>query len=68
MRCSTLNNEHWSTLPVIVFRTLFAIFGVAHYLPYAVVVVAVHLGVCIVLWVLLRRVAVNPWIAVGLSV
>ena len=60
------HNEHWSTLPVIVFRILFAWFGVAHYLPYAVVVVTAHLGVCIVLWVLLRRVAVNPWLAVGL--
>jgi hypothetical protein len=57
---------HWVTLPVIVFRILFASFGVAHYLPYAVVVVAAHLSVCIVLWVLLRRVAVDQWIAVAL--
>lgn len=28
------HNEHWSTVPILVFRTLFTSFGVRHYLPF----------------------------------
>src|SRR5919204_1123500 len=60
------HNEHWSTLPILVFRALFTLFGVRHYLPYALVVIALHVGVCILLWLLLQAVSTNQWISVGL--
>jgi hypothetical protein len=59
------HNEHWVTLPIITFRVLFTIFGVKHYLPYALAVIVLHTALCVVLWFLLRRVGVSPWINVG---
>jgi len=29
------HNEHWSTLPILVFRSLYAVFGARRYMPYA---------------------------------
>ncbi|MFN2517692.1 MAG: hypothetical protein ABR604_01430 [Jatrophihabitantaceae bacterium] len=60
------HNEHWSTVPILVFRTLFTSFGVRHYLPYALVVIAAHIGVCVLLWLLLRRAGITAWISVGI--
>lgn len=57
------HNEHWSTIPVIGYRILFAIFGVRTYLPYLVVLIVVHLVVAHLLWRLLRRVGVDAWLA-----
>jgi hypothetical protein len=57
------HNEHWSTLPILVFRGLFALFGF-RYLPYALVVIAAHLAVCVVVYLLLKRVGIGPWAAV----
>jgi hypothetical protein len=59
------HNEHWSTLPILVYRSLFTMFGVRHYLPYALAVIVLHLATCVVLWVLLRRVGVGAWICVA---
>jgi hypothetical protein len=39
------HNEHWSTLPTLVYRALYAGFGLRTFLPYLGVLVLVHLGV-----------------------
>src|SRR5690349_10903543 len=40
----TPHNEHWSTVPILVYRALFNIFGLRSYTPYVVVLVALHIG------------------------
>ncbi len=57
------HNEHWSTLPVLVYRGLWSIFGLRTYLPYQSVVVALHLTTVVLLWVVLRRSGVSAWVS-----
>ncbi len=57
------HNEHWSTTPVLVYRGLFAVFGVRTYLPYVLVNVAFHLLIVHLVWRLLRRNGVEPLLA-----
>ena len=61
------HNEHWSTLPILVYRLLFALFGVRHYLPYQAVVVLVHLAVCLALWFIMVRAGASAWVATALG-
>jgi hypothetical protein len=58
------HNEHWSTLPIVLFRMSFAMFGMRHYLPYALLPIGFHLVVSFVLYLLLRRSQIRPWVAV----
>ena len=57
------HNEHWSTVPIILFRLNFAIFGLHHYLPYALLPIVCHVLVCVFVFVLLRLAGVGPWVA-----
>jgi hypothetical protein len=54
---------HWTTVPVLIFRTLWALFGLRTYVPYQASVLALHLGACALLRVIMRRAGVGPWIA-----
>lgn len=63
----TPHNEHWSTIPILVFRAIFAVFGVRHYLPYALPVIAAHLGVVALMYLLLVRFGTSRWVAVAVS-
>ena len=60
------HNEHWSTAPVLVYRALFAVFGVRTYLPYVIVLVVIHLGLAHLLWRILRRSGVEAGVATAL--
>jgi hypothetical protein len=59
------HNSHWSTVPILAFRGLWAVFGLHSYVPYQACVVALHLTACALLRVIMRRVGVGPWIATG---
>lgn len=61
------HNEHWSTLPIVVFRVLYATVGLHSYLPYLLVGFLVHLGTAHLLWRLQRRAGVDAWIATATS-
>jgi hypothetical protein len=57
------HNEHWSTVPILVWRALVGTFGLSSYLPYAatlacLVAAAMHLS-----WRLAREGGADPWIA-----
>jgi hypothetical protein len=54
---------HWSTLPILVYRALWARVGLRAYWPYQLVVVLMHLTVAVLLRVIMRRGGVSPWIA-----
>lgn len=49
------HNEHWSTLPVIIYRSLFRAVGLRHYLPYLAVLAVLHAGSALLLFKIIRR-------------
>jgi len=49
------NNEHWSTLTVLVFKLLFPIAGFRNYTPYVIAVILTHVLASILLFVFVRR-------------
>ncbi len=57
------HNEHWQTLPVLLYRALYGIFGLHTYLPYQLCAVLSHLTAAALLFVVMRRARVQPWIA-----
>lgn len=59
------HNEHWSTVPVLIFRAMFTVFGLEHYLAFALLPIVAHGLVCVLLFLLLQRCDVRPWTAVG---
>ena len=49
------HNEHWTTLPILLYRGLFAVFGLEHYLPFALPVILAHLALSGLTYVALVR-------------
>jgi hypothetical protein len=61
------HNEHWSTVPILVFRGMESVFGVREYWPYVVLLVVVHLAIVVLLWHVMVRSAIDPWLALGVT-
>ena len=61
------HNEHWSTLPILVYRALVETVGLSSYMPYLAVVVGLH-GLVVVLVFLVVRRASSPIVALGASI
>lgn len=61
------HNEHWSTLPILVYRALVETVGLASYVPYLAVVVALHGLVVVLVFVAVRR-ASGPIVALGVAI
>jgi len=57
------HNEHWSTLPIVAWRSLFSVFGVRTYLPYLLVLIGMHLLAAHLLWRVTLRVGIEPLLA-----
>ena len=57
------HNEHWTTVPILIYRVLFHIYGVNTYFPYRLVGVVIYLALAALLFVSMRRIGVHPWIA-----
>jgi hypothetical protein len=57
------HNEHWSTIPILIYRGLFAVFGVRTYTPYIVLAVLLHLLTAHLLWRILLRIGVTALVA-----
>jgi hypothetical protein len=49
------HNEHWSTLPVLIYRALFATVGLRAYWPYLLVLELLHAGSALLLFAIIRR-------------
>lgn len=54
------HNEHPSMLPILVWRAVFAVFGMRHYAPYMAVLVVAHLAVVGTVWAVSRRCGAGP--------
>ena len=61
------HNEHWSTLPVIVYRLLVETIGLRTYVPYLAVVVALH-GLVVALTFFAIRRSSGPLAAIAVAI
>jgi hypothetical protein len=61
------HNEHWSTLPLLVYKVLFALVGVRTYVPYIAVLLALHVLTAHLLWRLMRTAGADAWVATAFS-
>ena len=61
------HNEHWSTVPILIYRALYALYGVRTYVPYIVVLLLLHIAAAHLLWRLLLHIGVRPAIATALA-
>jgi MFS family permease len=59
------HNEHWSTIPILIYGAIFSLAGLKIYLPYMAVLLVLHVGVVHALWRVMRRCGVDQWIAVA---
>lgn len=57
------SSQHLVAVPVLIFRILWRLFGANTYVPYQVLIAAMHLAVVVLLRTLLRRLEVGPWLA-----
>ena len=57
------HNEHWTTIPILIWRAIFDVVGVRDYWLYALPLVVAHLAVAYLLWRLMIRHSVDPWTA-----
>jgi hypothetical protein len=62
------HKQHWSTVPVVIFRVLWDIFGLNTYRPYQLCVISLHLTAAVLLRIVMRRARVGPWIATVVAV
>ncbi len=57
------HNGHWSTMVVLIYRSLYAVFGMTTYLPYVLITIVIHLSISLTLFLLLERQGANRWVA-----
>src|SRR6187200_2055234 len=59
--------NHMTTLPILVYRLFWVLFGVHTYVPYLALVILLHLVAAALLWALIRRTGARPWLATLLA-
>src|SRR3954452_20048298 len=60
-------NEHWTTIPILMFRGLYSVVGISTYWPYLVLLVVVHLSIVVLLWYVMVRAEIDPWVALAFT-
>ncbi len=61
------HTAHWSTIPILIYRALYGLWGLHTYVPYVVVLVLLHLAVAHLLWRLLLQAGVDQTVATALA-
>ena len=54
---------HLSVVPVAVYRLMYSTIGLRSYVPYQLLTILLHLAEATLLWIIMRRARVNPWVA-----
>jgi len=54
---------HWVAVPRTIYWSLARIFGITNYRPFQVPVVVIHLAIAVLLFAVIRRAGVRPWLA-----
>jgi hypothetical protein len=60
--------QHWTTLPILVYRLMWVLVGLHSYTPYQALVVTTHLVAAALLLAVMRRAGVRPWLATVVGV
>ncbi len=60
-------NQHWSTFPLLLYRSTFGVFQLHSYLPYLVELIVLHLLAVTGAYILMRR-RVGPRVATALAI
>jgi hypothetical protein len=55
--------QHWTTVPILLYRALWWAVGLRHYWPYQLCLVLLHVASAVLLRLVMRRASVDPWIA-----
>jgi hypothetical protein len=55
--------QHWTTLPILVYRLMWTVVGMHSYTPYQALIVASHLVAATLVLAVMRRSGVRPWLA-----
>jgi hypothetical protein len=61
------HNEHWSTIPILIYRVLFAAVGLHSYIPYILVLILLHLAAAHLAWRLAMRAGARAWVATSVA-
>jgi hypothetical protein len=56
-------NQHWTTVPILAYRTLWRAVGINHYWPYQALTIGAHLASACLLRLVMRRAGADPWLA-----
>lgn len=59
------HNGDWMTGQTLLYRGMFAVFGLASYLPWSCLAIGLHLAVSLASYLLLRQAGARRWAAVG---
>ncbi|MFC5791828.1 hypothetical protein EDM22_17120 [Agromyces tardus] len=59
---------HWNTVPALLFLGIQRVFGMDHYLPFAMPAILAHLAAVHLIWRITLRATVRPWLATAFSV
>jgi hypothetical protein len=59
----TPHNEHWSVLPILLWRAIYSLEHLSSYWPYLIPLLLAHVAVVHLLWRRCLREGVGPWIA-----
>ena len=57
------HNEHWSTLPLLLWRALFSVFHLTSYWPYLIPLLVVQAVVVHLVWRTCLQSGASPWVA-----
>lgn len=63
----TPHNEHWSTIPILIYRGIFSLVGIRSHVPYILVLIVLHLAVVFLVWKLIVSMGLNRYVAVGVA-
>jgi hypothetical protein len=61
------HTDHWSTIPILIYRALFNVYGIRTYVPYVVALLLLHAAVTHLLWQAMRRVGADATVATALA-
>ncbi|HTW06271.1 MAG TPA: hypothetical protein VME46_02100 [Acidimicrobiales bacterium] len=61
------HNEHWSVLPILLWRAIFSLWHLTSYWPYLLPVLIAHAAIVHLLWRRFLYEGASPWLATGLG-
>jgi hypothetical protein len=63
----TPHNEHWSTLPILLWRAIYNVFHLSSYWPYLIPLFIAHILIVHLVWRRMLREGVPAWLATSMA-